>query len=179
MIYYQFFLTGNSNVLPFSSFAISFTNNTTTIRFPCQPPHRDDSGALVWKLRKCVITEGVGGKRSSVSGGMPKGRDKWVGAPHIKRSSGAQSPGSLTLAGASLPIPWLKDWKEPDGNTSGSRCLDQLGPGPGHSCPDSPILKSSPFALLSPLHLQSPSPSCHGSPWRPARTRCLPICCLW
>lgn len=59
----------------------------TSIQFPCQQFLWDYSGALVWKLRKCVITERVGGERSSVRGGMPKGRNKWVAEVYIKRSS--------------------------------------------------------------------------------------------
>lgn len=34
-----------------------------------------------------VSSQSVGGKRSSASGGMPKGRNKWVAALYIKRSS--------------------------------------------------------------------------------------------
>lgn len=84
-----FFITNHPHrqfkCVPFSSPATSFTK--TTIRFPCQPLQGDDSGTLVWKLRKCVITEGVGGERRSVSGGMPKGRNKWVAELYIKKSA--------------------------------------------------------------------------------------------
>lgn len=59
-------------------------------------------------------------------------RKRQVGrrAVYKEELASPQSPGSLTLAGASLPILRLKDWKEPDsispisGNTFGSRCLD-------------------------------------------------------
>lgn len=57
------------------------------VRFPCQQFPGGYSGALVWKLRKCVISENVGGERSSVRGGMPKGRSEWASQLYIKTSS--------------------------------------------------------------------------------------------
>lgn len=68
----------------FSRSASSLPN--ITVRFPCQQFLGDYSGALVWKLRKCVIADNVGGERSSVCGGMPKGRVEWVAEMYIKRS---------------------------------------------------------------------------------------------
>lgn len=56
------------------------------IRFPCQQFLGGYSGALVWKLRKSVISEDVGGERRSVRGGMPKGRSEWVAEMYKRRA---------------------------------------------------------------------------------------------
>lgn len=74
---------------PYKSVAFSHSASclpNITGWFPCQQFLGDYSGALVWKLRKCVITDNVGGERSSVCGGMPKGRNEWAAEMYIKRS---------------------------------------------------------------------------------------------
>lgn len=77
--------TVHTKVLLFRVQPLPFPN--ITVRFPCQRFLGDYSGALVWKLRKCVISVNVGGERSSVCGGMPKGRNEWVAEMYIKKSS--------------------------------------------------------------------------------------------
>lgn len=75
------------NVLLFPRSAYSLLN--VPIRFPCQQFLGGYSGALVWKLRKCVINEDVehvGGERRSVRGGMPKGRSEWAAEMYKRRA---------------------------------------------------------------------------------------------
>lgn len=156
------------------------THTHTTMWFPCQPFQRDNSGVLVWKLRKCVIAESVGGKRSSVSGGMPKGRNEWVAEPYIKRSSpvlGVQAH-SDSLVFASISKAEIPRKNKAGTKHSRTRYLDQLSRNLGDRRPDFQFERNlhPPCSSLCP---SSSSHLCHVSPWRPAWTRCLPICCLW
>lgn len=81
------------------------------IRFPCQQFLGGYSGALVWKLRKCVISENVGGERSSVRGGMPKGRSEWAARLYIKTSSVV-----LKLSGLLRLVPHFSVFSKPQTN---------------------------------------------------------------
>lgn len=82
--------TVHTNVLLFHCSASSLPN--ITVRFPCQQFLGDYSGALVWKLRKCVITENVGGERSSVWRDAQRKKRVGCGDVYKEDLSGDQTP---------------------------------------------------------------------------------------
>lgn len=102
--------TVHTNVLLSHCSASSLPN--ITVRFPCQQFLGDYSGALVWKLRKCVIAEDVGGEEE-LCVWRDAQRKRRVGCRDVYKEEeelgGAQT---ARLAQASLTHTLRTDWKK-------------------------------------------------------------------